>query len=629
MGEDVNRNHQSRALGYIGNNSELAWMHKLDCESLDSVRKRWSENRRSLPPQNSITHLSYFLNEERNLEAEVADPFTLPTRPWGNYLIQTYFQTVDPSFPLLDRDLFASQYEHVFEQNKSRPTKNWLAVLNILFAIGSRYYQLSQPGPNNYTDDHVFFDRATTLSSISGSVKCGHADIQQVQIELLASIYYLASSQINRSWKMVGIAARSAIGLGINQQAIGDNIDPTSKETRCRIWWSIVSLEHQLSVVTGRASCIDYYSSGTAPPSPIAPSSSRDNCHRENMAVTNLVEGAYDGQSLHWTLHGTQLQIQQRLQWFESIKPTKFLWFFHLLDLELITHAVVNNVYNADVYREGWDETAARMAIYKLKFATWLRSLQKPYKFMNAEGALQVTDLSIDQISLALNYLSSQIIINRPYLPHSRVDNAGISHPRSTCHKQGVISCKNAALAILSTMTDKPDLNWLYKVTPWLNILHFMMQAMAVLLVHATVGGFWEKTAVSVNSSGEETANSLDPKVIEVFAGIKKAIQWLAEIANKDISAQRAFSICTKIIHRFDPTNGWGLSDVSSIPQQNVNDETCFNLPSQFPPSPDGRSSLGWGPDREIHEFRAEQEPPLLSLDPVLLATSFHDLSTM
>jgi hypothetical protein len=196
--EDVNQNLRSRATGYIGKNSELAWMHNLDNRSLSSDRQNPTENRPLLPSLHSIIPLSYFLDEHHISNYREANPYVLPTRAWCDRLIEAYFHTIDPSFPLIDRRLFISQYEQAFSHTKSRPSKKWLAVLNIILAIGTIYCRLSRSGPDTNIDDgDVLFQRSMSLSS-NDSVYSEHADIQQVQIESLASIYYLASAQINR-----------------------------------------------------------------------------------------------------------------------------------------------------------------------------------------------------------------------------------------------------------------------------------------------------------------------------------------------------------------------------------------------------------------------------------------------
>jgi hypothetical protein len=185
-------------MGYIGKNSELAWMQSLDSESLGPGRQNPTGKIPSLPSLRSIIPLSYFLDENFISTYQDDNPYVLPTRVWGDYLLEIYLQAVDPFFPLIERRLFSLQYEQVFSKDSSRPPKKWMAVLNIIFAIGTRYCQLSHFGPGTDVDDgSIFFYRAMALSSNDGAF-CEYADIQQVQIESLASIYYLALAQVNR-----------------------------------------------------------------------------------------------------------------------------------------------------------------------------------------------------------------------------------------------------------------------------------------------------------------------------------------------------------------------------------------------------------------------------------------------
>lgn len=68
---------------------------------------------------------------------------------------------------------------------------------------------------------------------------------------------------------MIGITARSGISLGINLQKKNDRLDVGSEEARKQLWWSIFRLEHLLSVMTGRVSCVGSASSSLPPPLPL------------------------------------------------------------------------------------------------------------------------------------------------------------------------------------------------------------------------------------------------------------------------------------------------------------------------------------------------------------------------
>ena len=52
------------------------------------------------------------------------------------------------------------------------------------------------------------------------------------------------------------MALRSALSLGINLRLTDTQTPEAAKEARARLWWSIYSLEHLLTSVTGRASSV-------------------------------------------------------------------------------------------------------------------------------------------------------------------------------------------------------------------------------------------------------------------------------------------------------------------------------------------------------------------------------------
>jgi Fungal specific transcription factor domain. len=52
------------------------------------------------------------------------------------------------------------------------------------------------------------------------------------------------------------MALHSALSLGINLRLTDDRTKDAAKETRGRLWWSIYSLEHLITSMTGRPSCV-------------------------------------------------------------------------------------------------------------------------------------------------------------------------------------------------------------------------------------------------------------------------------------------------------------------------------------------------------------------------------------
>lgn len=141
--------------------------------------------------------MNYHLDHVQIPEPVPTDPGWLPPKPWAVNLVKIFFESVHPSFPLIDKTLFTIQLDQAFTPSGPEPSRKWLAVLNMILAVGSRYYQLSEPDSGRDIDDRVFLSRAISLSAPSG-IASRISGLQQVQIHLLLAIYYLASGQVNQ-----------------------------------------------------------------------------------------------------------------------------------------------------------------------------------------------------------------------------------------------------------------------------------------------------------------------------------------------------------------------------------------------------------------------------------------------
>lgn len=77
-------------------------------------------------------------------------------------------------------------------------SKRWLAMLNLKFAIGALYLELVDPEWRGKRTEHLkYFGRARVLCLDERSL-FEVADLQQVQVLGLASMYLLACSQTSR-----------------------------------------------------------------------------------------------------------------------------------------------------------------------------------------------------------------------------------------------------------------------------------------------------------------------------------------------------------------------------------------------------------------------------------------------
>ncbi|KAI9366996.1 fungal-specific transcription factor domain-containing protein [Aspergillus egyptiacus] len=629
--EDPNRTETSRATGYIGKESEIAWMHRLqmEAEKMDRDEQQQQQQQKQkqqsepLPQEESVTSMSYHLDKFHIAEPSPGDLRALPPKPWAIHLLTIFFQTVASSFPLLNRPLFITQFNHAYSHTGPEPTRKWLAVLNVIFAISSKYYQLSEPFHGRDVDDRRFIARAVALSSVQ-DLAIEHADLQQVQIDILLAIYYLACGEVNRSWHITGRAARSAVSLGLNLRVVSDQIDPVSREARTRIWWSIFSLEHLLSGMTGRSACVSYRAISVYPPLPY------DEDDFEKPEVEDLL-GSIPAreQRLKWTLYASGPELRARNAWFQTLQPGQALYFFYLVELDLITHAAVDAVYSLTTTK-GTGQSS--IPVYQEKLKTWRANLQPPFAFPDDDDDENNIDHNyFGQVSLALAYHSSQIILSRPCLTCPDVEEGtNIRFPRSRFGNDTATTCVKSAIGLIAVLPDDPSLDWLLKTTPWWCVLHFIMRALTVLLITLLVGPVASTTDPARSPSSPRTThpqlqpakdNTGDHPTPAILASLRKGLRWLHAMAPLDPSSRRAFLICDNFIQRIAAAKTYDMTGVptaADLPPEL--DYVGRESPPLHVPVP-GAAAQGqgqlrqhrpqdvhWGPDRTVSESCLEQE---------------------
>jgi hypothetical protein len=101
------------------------------------------------------------------------------------------------SFPILRESFFRHQYERFYAEPNAQPGKNWLGILNMVFAIASRYCFLAGMNIQQGHKDTIFYTRAVILKGDSNTVS-SNPDLQLVQLETLFSFYLMITSEVNR-----------------------------------------------------------------------------------------------------------------------------------------------------------------------------------------------------------------------------------------------------------------------------------------------------------------------------------------------------------------------------------------------------------------------------------------------
>lgn len=208
--EDFNRTAASRATGFMGRNSELTWMQRLkkqaemspggDEDAMPMSGKMDANFEFTSLPANlhhPINESTYHCDDLSMLVPGQVEPYEVPSRQTADMLFEHYLDSVHPAFPIIGRTTFLDQYRTFYSKNVQAGA-NWLAILNLIFAIGAKYSRLIQADWGGDERDHlIYFTRARLLGFNTDSI-LDHAGLQSVQIAGLMAFYLTATNQINR-----------------------------------------------------------------------------------------------------------------------------------------------------------------------------------------------------------------------------------------------------------------------------------------------------------------------------------------------------------------------------------------------------------------------------------------------
>lgn len=181
-------------------------------------------------------------------------PLALPSQAQGESLIESYFDRCHPFFPLIDERKFWATYLH-----GNRTDSQWLALLNIVFAVGS----LASSTADNQAH-YTYFNRSRQHLSLDSF---GSGNIEVLQALAIMSGYYMHYlNRPNEAHSLMGGTLRMATSLGLHREysersdtgrqlaSPEEDEEALSPEMRRRMWWSLFCLDAWASTTTGRPS---------------------------------------------------------------------------------------------------------------------------------------------------------------------------------------------------------------------------------------------------------------------------------------------------------------------------------------------------------------------------------------
>ncbi|KAF2691691.1 hypothetical protein K458DRAFT_325241 [Lentithecium fluviatile CBS 122367] len=556
MDEDLLRNEQSRATGYLGKNSAVQWLRRIHHEAdtaaqdgttsegpygppgkgaaatalrAEALKQRQMKNPHPLLHTSSC---SFYLDDETVDMDFVVDPFDLPPLETAERLLKCYMKTVQNSYPILAKKTFVTQFYHYYSSlARGVPyhlPQKWQAMLNLVFAIGAAYSHLIGAAWRADDRDHFLYHSRAWALSLKDPWWFSHPDLPQTQISGLLALYYLAIGHVNRSWIVIGMAVRFGVGLGLHVRNDDRTASEVKKEILSRIWWGLYSLERILCTITGRPSVGTEAFCSVAFPLPIsgeeidedriqAQFGGRPQDNRKFMASTSENSSG----------SSPRRSFEQPP---EATNSGSYLTY--TVKLGMITQKSLNSLYSPAIVSHSWKEVQHTIHNLIEELEAWAAQLPPGFNFYHDTPGEQA--MGPEHNILRIYYYSAKILISRPCL--CRMDRR-IKNQTQNCtdfNQKMARSCVGAAKALATLLpNDLSDSGIrIYEIFPWWAAVHYIMQSFAVLMLE-----------ISYESAFAGEGN-------ETIPVIKKLIRCLRALRLSNGMARRAYSIAFDLLQK-------------------------------------------------------------------------------
>ncbi|KAF1829927.1 hypothetical protein BDW02DRAFT_573504 [Decorospora gaudefroyi] len=187
----------------------------------------------------------------------------LPDERTARVLVDAFFINTHGLLQVFDRDGFCERLAQCYSDPLSVDS-SWLCLLNLVFAIGLTMATPLSGSPEaliigKLRTEHLdraeaFYLSAKNLNDPMTGLE--DQDFWSVQALLLMSFYMLAKSKRNTAFALLGMAARSALALGLHREETMVIFSLEEQTQRKDLWRSIFVMDRLLSCSLGRPTAI-------------------------------------------------------------------------------------------------------------------------------------------------------------------------------------------------------------------------------------------------------------------------------------------------------------------------------------------------------------------------------------
>ncbi|KAI4667152.1 uncharacterized protein J4E79_001836 [Alternaria viburni] len=548
LDEDLMRSHESRETGYMGQNSEVQWLRSVQRQAergnsdpqgqrygppgassaaIDERSEALHERRQNARPgsMQHITDATFYLDGD-DIEVDIAvDPNEMPGPDIAEKLFDCYLETVQGTFPLMPanfEDQFRRYIQSLRYRNPYQIPPQWRATMNLLFAIGAKYSHLIGAEWRGDERDHlVYMTRAVQLLGLKDTISFLAApSLGRVQATGTLAFYFLVIGHVSRAWIMSGLSVRLALALGLHLRNEDDSMNDSRREPLVKTWWCLHSVECLVSSITGRPPVIGNEDCTVTLPQyePGSPTRDTNAARRHSRVRTNYSSPQTVGSS-------AASDSGQR-----DADGSHYLHTY--VTLTIISQKVLLSLYSPRTAVQSW-ETKITELLKELE--DWVKTAL-PSDDIRPSNSTQRPELNRERFLLRIYYWSTKVLITRPCLCRIERRIATESSKSMNFNAESAETCVESARNMTMLFPEQPDTQFIYSQGPWWDVVHLIMQSVAVLLLEMAYEG-----------------KHLKDERDDILTCIKKMIRWLRAMKVSDPVAARAHDVVYKILNTCAP----------------------------------------------------------------------------
>lgn len=175
----------------------------------------------------------------------------LPQKAQADILVATYFDCVDPVYPMIHRRNFYADYERFWSlppEEKQASDPVLVALHYVVYAMGTQFITTSTDIDRRQTAE-FYVSASQQALRLSGYLS--RASVRTLQAMVLIGYFLMNDNHASDAWSFSGVLSRQAYAMGLHRDP--DHIAPrcsqSDKDQRRKLWQAIFFQDTFLTVL--------------------------------------------------------------------------------------------------------------------------------------------------------------------------------------------------------------------------------------------------------------------------------------------------------------------------------------------------------------------------------------------